>query len=494
MIICSENCIIIKKKEEVQSMKAARKIVTLLLCAAMIFGITACNGGTETTGTSSDGGQTTTTEGDESTTTESSADAGEKVKITYAIWGGEDEAKNTQAVADKFNASQDKIEVEVTPIPWETYLEKLNTMATAKELPDTAIMGEAGVIQWAEQGMLYDISEMYGPEDPKPLDSLAFKYADKTVAYSAANEILLMYYNKDMFDAAGVAYPPAVAEEAWTWDEFVEASKKLTLDKNGKTPNDADFDKNNITQYGCMVENLTWQLEVWALSNGGGFYSEDGSSLAIGEASSIEAIQRVADLYLKDNVAPLSSGLTDDGVQRSLIAGTTAMTTNGAWNIGTSLASAREEGLNYGVAVLPYMEEKVTICTGGPNVVFNQTEHPEEAMEWLKWYAREENNWENLISTGIWMPTLDSYYTDEEMTKKWLENPNFPEYEEAKSVLVDYAKDYTQSTAWYYVNNTNDFNELLGSVLGDVWTGKITAEQAITDNLPALEDAFAGNF
>jgi multiple sugar transport system substrate-binding protein len=155
MIICSENCIIIKKKEEVQSMKAARKIVTLLLCAAMIFGITACNGGTETTGTSSDGGQTTTTEGgDESTTTESSADAGEKVKITYAIWGGEDEAKNTQAVADKFNASQDKIEVEVTPIPWETYLEKLNAMATAKELPDTAIMSEAGVIQWAEQGML----------------------------------------------------------------------------------------------------------------------------------------------------------------------------------------------------------------------------------------------------------------------------------------------------------------------------------------------------
>jgi multiple sugar transport system substrate-binding protein len=303
-----------------------------------------------------------------------------------------------------------------------------------------------------------------------------------------------MYYNKDMFDAAGVAYPPAVAEEAWTWDEFVEASKKLTLDKNGKTPNDADFDKNNITQYGCMVENLTWQLEVWALSNGGGFFSEDGSSVAVGEASSIEAIQKVADLYLKDNVAPLSSGLTDDGVQRSLIAGTTAMTTNGAWNIGTCLASAREEGLNYGVAVLPYMEEKVTICTGGPNVVFNQTEHPEEAMEWLKWYAREENNWENLISTGIWMPTLDSYYTDEEMTKKWLENPNFPEYEEAKSVLVDYAKDYTQSTAWYYVNNTNDFNELLGSVLGDVWTGKITAEQAITDNLPALEDAFAGNF
>ncbi len=475
-------------------MKGARKFAALLICFALLISITAC-GGTDTTGTSG-----TTADADQTTATtdnsggETTAEAGDKVKITYAIWGGEDEAKNTQLVADKFNASQDRIEVEVTPIPWETYLEKLNAMATAKELPDTAIMSEAGVIQWAEQGMLHDISEMYGPNDPKPLDSLAFKYDGNTVAYSAANEILLMYYNKDMFDAAGVDYPPAVAEKAWTWDEFVEASKKLTIDKNGKTPNDPDFDKNNITQYGCMIENLTWQLEVWTLSNGSGFYSKDGSAVTIGDDAAIEAIQKVADLYLKDNVAPLSSGLTDDGVQRSLIAGTTAMTTNGAWNVGTSLAAAREEGLNYGVAVLPYMKEKVTICTGGPNVVFSQTEHPAEAMEWLKWYAREENNWDNLIATGIWMPTLDSYYKDEAMTKKWLENPNFPEYEEAKSVLVDYAMDYTTSASWYYVNNTNNFNELLGSILGDVWTGKITAKDAITENLAALEDAYAGNY
>jgi multiple sugar transport system substrate-binding protein len=39
-----------------------------------------------------------------------------------------------------------------------------------------------------------------------------------------------------------------------------------------------------------MVENLTWQLEVWALSNGGGFYSADGSEVAIDKPESIEAI------------------------------------------------------------------------------------------------------------------------------------------------------------------------------------------------------------
>ena len=55
------------------------------------------------------------------------------------------------------------------PIPWETYMEKLNTMATGGNLPDCGLMSEAGVLQWAEQGMLADVSEMYGEDEAKPL-------------------------------------------------------------------------------------------------------------------------------------------------------------------------------------------------------------------------------------------------------------------------------------------------------------------------------------
>ena len=464
------------------------------MVTAMTLGLVGC-------GSTSAGTAPATTEAAvvETTAAEAATDAAstesastEKIQLTYAQWGSEEEAQNTQKSIDRFNASQDRIEVKCVPIPWETYMEKLNTMATAGELPDCAIMSEAGVIQWAEQGMLYDISSMYEGSDAKPLDNLAFTYEGKPVAYSTAFESLLLYYNKDMFDKAGVEYPSYNADKAWTWDEFVATAKKLTLDKNGKTPNDADFDKDNIVQYGCMIENLTWQLEVWCLSNGSGFYSEDGSKVIISDPAAIEALQKIADLYLVDHVAPLSSGLTDDGVSRSLIAGTCAMTTNGAWNIGTCLSAARDEGLNYGVGVLPYMKEKVTINTGGPNVVFAQSEHPKEAMEFLKWYAMEENSWDSLIATGIWMPTLDSYYKDETLTHKWLDNPAYPEYEEAKGVLVDYAMKYSKPASWYYTNNTVDFNSLLSSVLGDVWTGKMTAEQAIGDNLKALEAAHTG--
>ena len=474
-------------------MKGMRKTVAILLCAVVVLGLVACTPQAASQSPSTAQSSAPAQSSAAASEAAPSAPAGEKVKITYSFWGNAEEMKTLQVAMDKFNASQDGIEVSAMQIPHETYIEKLNTMAAAGQLPDSGIMREDAVISWAQQGMLADVSSMYSGSDAKPLDCITFKYNGKPVAYSAANEIMTLYYNKDMFDKAGVAYPSASLDKAWTWDEFVANAKKLTLDKNGKHPGDPDFDAKNIVQYGCMIENLTWQLEWPCLSNGGGFATPDGSKTLIGDPASIEAIQKVADLYLKDHVAPLTTGKTDDGVQRSLIAKTVAMTTNGTWNVGTCLNTAKDAGLNYGIAVLPYMKNKVTIATGGPNVVFSQSKHQKEAMEWLKWYSDEQNNWD-LISSGIWMPILSKYYTDEALTHKWVDNPNFPPYADYKSAIVDVAmnNDVTKSTAWFYTIHSTEFNNLLASVLGDVWTGKTTAQDAITKNLDKLNAAFQG--
>ncbi|MCL2243486.1 MAG: sugar ABC transporter substrate-binding protein [Treponema sp.] len=412
--------------------------------------------------------------------------------ITFSFWGTPEEWAVTQATADKFNNSQNRIEVMVRQIAWEVYDATLNTMAAANRLPDCGMMQEASALQFASNGLLADMSQMYPAGQARPLDSLAFKGPDgKVVAYSTANEILLLYYNRAMFDKAGIPYPPANVANAWTWDQFVDVAKKLTLDANGRTPNDAGFDANRIVQYGAMVDNLTWQLEVWALSNGGGFYSPDGKSVIIDQPAAMDAIQRVADLHLVHKVAPLSPGNTDDGIQRSILTGTVAMATGGQWNVGTAFPEWKAAGNNYGVAVLPHMGTKVTINTGGPVVVFSQSRNQAAAMEWLRWYTQEENSW-GLIESGIWMPILDKYYTNEADTRRWVNNPNFPPYAEYKSAVVDYARTNSRSAAWYYTPNTNDFNQVLGAALGDVWTGRRTARDAITGAAAALRRANSG--
>jgi len=124
-------------------------------------------------------------------------------------------------------------------------------------------------------------------------------------------------------------------------------------------------------------------------------------------------------------------------------------------------------------------------------VAFAASKHPEEALAWLKWYAKEENSW-GLIESGIWMPVLSSYYTDETLTHKWVDNPNFPPYDEYKSAVVDYAMNNARPTSWYWVNRTNLFNDALSTILAPCWSGNQTVADAITQNIDALIAANQG--
>lgn len=468
-----------------------RKVGSVFLTAALASSmlLSGC-------GSSASGSQDSSAAGSaaaEAGTAESTADDG-RVHITYAQWGNEEETATTQKVADQFNKSQDKIEVEVMKIDHDTYVTKLNAMATAGELPDTGIMSEAGVLKFAENGLLADISDMYGEDEAKPLDSLAFKFEGNTVAYSAANEVLNLWYNEDLLaevaekqnlDISEVT-PPANADDAWDWDTFVKTAQELTVDVNGKNALDPDFDPDNVDIYGCTVNTLPWQLEVWAKSNGAGYYSEDGKQCLIDDPATIEALQKIADLSNVYHCAPPVSSAAN-ALESSLGSKKVVMATDGAWNVGTYLGPNAD--YKYGVGVLPYMKEKVTICTGGPNVVFATTKHPEEAMEWLKWYSQESNNW-TLIENGTWMPILEDWYTDGEKTDKWINNPNYPDHDMYKSAVVDYAKDYSKSTAWYYVNGTEEFNATLDTIFSGVWSGDQTMEEAITENKDELQSIY----
>ncbi len=465
-------------------MKEMKKIIGILLCVAMLFGFAACGQPTvpsDTSGAPNSGAETAST----------SPSQEDRITITFSLWGDPAEQETTQKVLDVYNGLQDKVYVKALQIGRDEYNEKLQTMATSGEMPDCGMVAEDTVIGWAKDGLLSDV-DIYAGQENLPLDYLAFKYEGKTVAYSAANEVLGLWYNKKMFDDAGVAYPSATLDGAWSWDEFIEVAKKLTLDANGKHPGEDGFDENNIVQYGAYVNQYTWQLEVWALSNGGSFFSPDGKSVTFDDAA-IEAIQKVVDLHLVEHVAPLNDGTQDNGFASSLGAGNVAMCTEGQWATGFR---AGLDGIDYGVGVLPYMKQKVNICTGGPTGVFATTQHPEEAADFLRWYNSEDNNMTTIMA-GWWMPTKLNWYTDPALLKSWVDDCELRQpltAEAYKTAIVDVALDFdvTKSTAWYYTPNTYEIYNVLRPAMVEAINGSKTVEEVIAETHDAMQTALDG--
>jgi multiple sugar transport system substrate-binding protein len=415
----------------------------------------------------------------------------EKVEVSYMCWYNttQSEAQGNQVLIDKFNASQDRIHVTMIAIPRDGYETKVNTMAAAGQLPDCTQLSEAMTIEFAANDLLADVSTMY-PADAAPLKSLTFTYKGKPVGYSSGDEVLLLYYNKKLFDAAKLPYPPASAAKAWTWKEFISAARKLTLDKNGKTPNDAGFDAKNIVTFGADFNRLWWMWPIVCYSNGGGLMSPDGKELWINKPESIEAMQTLADLYIKEKVAPsVADKAAMPSLDLTLLTNKVAMSTSGQWEMGVSLNNSLKDGLEYGVGVLPKMKKAVTYNTGAPFGIFKSSKHLPEAMEWIKWWADEKNQW-SLITGGILMPVMAKWYANEAAMREWADHPPRPPFAQYKTAVIDYAMNNAVQVPWYYFNGYQGLDDILSSGIEAVWNGKTTAKTYIASIMPKLQKYF----
>ena len=463
--------------------KKVKLILALALCLLMIAGVAACAApeapAPETP--APEAPTPTPDPGEEEDVDVPDGDDG-VAHITYMFWGDETEIANVQSTLDAFNAAHPHIYVSPWPVDRDDITEILTTLAAAGELPDTGFMTEEMAINWARAGFIQ--APNFAGETPR--DIISFRWEGEIVAYSSCVVQLALYYNRDLFDAAGVEYAPKAAADAWSWDEFVDVARTLTIDVNGNNAHSPDFDRNNIEQYGIYMEPAVFQLEVWTISNGGGFFNEeDWSDVIINRPESAEAIQRIADLYLVYGVMPRWGSL-DGTIDAWFLEHNVAMAINGTWSIGVWLSDAmNNHGLNYSVGVLPSMGTPLTLATAGLAVQYEGSEHPEAAAEFLAWFAATENNW-SLIEGGIWMPRYESWYRDEAKMREWADNENHPPFEDFRSAVIEYSLNYARSFGWHWVPGYDAFLPELATVLADVWSGDTTAQEALDAARPAF--------
>ena len=412
----------------------------------------------------------------------------EEVVLKFSGWGDANEKAVVQNILDTFTA-ETGIKVEYMYIP-EDYMTKLTAMAASGELPDVGYMPEGNVIQWSNEGMLKDLTSMYElPNYQEKMDTNKFFDKDGNLCgISMAVETYCLYFNPTYFDAMGIEYPPSNYANAWTWDEFVNVCRKLTVDVNGLHPDEEGFDPTNIKTYAVKLGKGMETIEIFSRSNGGGIYSNDFSELTLDRPENIEAIQRIADLMNVEHVM-----VTPDAAANSMdmascfLSNSVAMVFDGQWSHLSMSIAAEEDGITYDVAALPSMGTPTTGNTGGPCVVFNTTQYPEEAVL-LCSYILDTDFVMSFINNGLWQPINEAWYTDEALQEQWLtEGVHTAGYKDA---IIDATMNYMVPTGYFKVGCWQQLVDVITPALDPVWLGDATAEEAIDSIKDAAQDVW----
>lgn len=187
-------------------------------------------------------------------------------------------------------------------VDWNTYWAKLPTMLAAGDIPDLVWMHDTRVKSYAARNMLMSLEEyieshppLGWPYDWYPSQIEAFQYQGKQFAVPYDFAPGGMFFNKDLFDKAGLAYPPQWSTD-WTLEDMLAMAKKLTKDTDGD---------GKIDQYGVAFQTNAPQVIYWIVrSFGGGYFDSTTNEAILDDPATIRAFQFIADLIHKWKVHP----------------------------------------------------------------------------------------------------------------------------------------------------------------------------------------------
>jgi multiple sugar transport system substrate-binding protein len=232
-----------------------------------------------------------------------------------------DQIADEQAVVTEFNESQDKIVLSLEIYQNTTAYDILSTQIAAGNPPD--IIGPVGFRGFYGYGdQLLDLAPLIkkagfdtSDMDPAILEAYSKGFGGQ-VGIPFAIYPSFIYYNKDLFDEAGVPYPPHKIGEKydgkdWNWDTLTELAKKLTVDTAGNDATASNFDKQHIDQWGYYMQ---WtDPRGWGTQRGAGSVVDASGKAAIPE-NWVEAWQWYYDGMWKDHTIPTGTENRSDAL------------------------------------------------------------------------------------------------------------------------------------------------------------------------------------
>ena len=298
-------------------------------------------------------------------------------EINYSFWDENQRPAVEKNIAD-FNKQYPNVKVTVNVTPWAQYWTKLQTQAESNSLPDVFWMNGPNVTLYAANGTIAPIDPLVDEgvlDTGNYPDAMNELYTVDGTQYAVPKDFdtVAMWYNRDVFDRAGVEQPTG----DWTWEDFEAAGVAIS---------EALADEGT---YGVVMDLISSQSTYYnsILQAGGHVISEDGSTSGYDDPATIRGLQLWRDL-IESGAAPSVQQLSDTTANQWFGSGRAGMMWSGTWMVPEFLESP--EAANIDVAPLPMDEERATVIHGLGVVMAADGDNTAAARAFLGYLGSEE--------------------------------------------------------------------------------------------------------
>jgi multiple sugar transport system substrate-binding protein len=360
-----------------------------------------------------------------------------------------------------FEAAHPDIDVQYETASFNDYFTKLQTVIAAGQAPDAFELNYENFVSFANKGALADLGPLLSADTGfktdiyNPTALAAFSEGGKQYGLVESFSNVVLFYNKDLFDKAGVAYPTA----EWTWKDELAAAQKLTDSANGV--------------WGDFAPIQFWEFYKTIAQNGGAMFNADKTEVTLDSPQNVETLTWMVDKVNKYHVTPTDAEMAGQGDGDLFKAGKIAMLRTGIWMFGDFSANA---SFNWDIALEPGNTAKAHHFFANGVAVSATSANQQAAYEWIKFLTSSKEAVDIRIKAGWELPAV----SDPAYVQGYLDQPK-PESREVVFQALDTA------VTPPVINNWNQLTDIVGKELEAAKLGQKTPQQALTDAAAAVK-------
>jgi len=386
----------------------------------------------------------------------------EPVTITYLTFSAApDHLEDLDAMVQIFEQAHPNVKIKVETAAWDDYFTKLQTLIAGGTAPDVFELNYENFVSFAAKGVLLNLDPLAQADGAfdvgifYPRAYGAFNYNGMQLALPETFSTVVLFYNKDLFDQAGLAYPAA----DWTWSDAAEAAKGLTDAEAGV--------------WGLYSPIQFWEFYKKAAQNGCRFFNEDQTAVTINSPACAEALQTMVSFVATDKVMPSDADMGGVADGDMFKAGQIAMDVTGIW----MFAAFQDAPFTWDIQVEPGLQEHATHFFANAVSVFAATRHPQEAWEWAKLFTSSPEIAQIRVKSGWELPAL-----------------NNPAYFEGYLSLTPPTNRVAVFQSLEYaivppvIERQNEMQDIVNQLLEQVKLGQLTPQEALDQAKAQIEE------